>query len=517
MLLFSWDCCRYSFGILITPLFGTNALAVIITLVCVPVVALAFTDKDGIPMDIYIRHVIDFYLIKQKIPYANLAMYQNKSEGDEKYDRKQKAQRRKKARAQKKLIESGITKKKREKRSAQNVLPYIKLYKNGVAEMPDGIYNATIKLNDINYRLVNDEQREEIFTQWMNFINALTPDGGINITVHNHLISKKGFSQKVCLSHQGDSLDHYRDEINTVLLENIKIGNNNIVSDLYLTFALKEESLDEGYRELNVTLTDAIKRLNALGCTVHENRFLDGKARMHLLNSIMTPNRDLQFSYDHLDGTTTKDIISPDSFDFSAGSSFRIEDRFCKVLFLKNYSTELNDEIITDFAKLQYNFTINVHMKVMDNAEALELVKKQKAAMEMNKASEQRKAIKAGYDSDMIPDEIVESLEEASELLVNIRKRNQRLFLCQFVILLNCESETELKEAEKRMRNIAKNIAWNWAVFRFYKSKAFRQHCLSVIQSIRSAVPFRQLLQVLSSRFQAQICCIWEHILYIMV
>ena len=105
------------FGILITPLFGTNALAVIITLVCVPVVALAFTDKDGIPMDIYIRHVIDFYLIKQKIPYANLAMYQNKSEGDEKYDRKQKAQRRKKARAQKKLIESGITKK--EARKAQ--------------------------------------------------------------------------------------------------------------------------------------------------------------------------------------------------------------------------------------------------------------------------------------------------------------------------------------------------------------------------------------------------------------
>lgn len=340
--------------------------------------------------------------------------------------------------------------------------------------MPDGIYNATLKLNDINYRLVNDEQREEIFTQWMNFINALTPDGGINITVHNHLISQEGFSEKVCLAHQGDGLDHYRDEINTVLMENIKIGNNNIVSDLYLTFALKEESLEEGYRELNVTLTDAIKRLNSLGCTVNENRFLDGKAKMQLLNSMMTPNRNLQFSYDHLDGTTTKDVISPDSFDFSAGSSFRIEDRFCKVLFLKNYSTELCDEVITDFAKLQYNFTINVHMKVMDNAEALELVKKQKASMEMNKASEQRKAIKAGYDIEMIPDEIVESLEEASELLENIRKRNQRLFLCQFVILLNCETETELKEAEKRMRNVAKKHSIELGGISFLQEQGFQ-------------------------------------------
>lgn len=367
-----------------------------------------------------------------------------------------------------------LRKKKHEKRYAQSVLPYIKLYENGVAEMPDDIYNATIKLNDINYRMVNEEKREEIFTQWMNFINALTTDGGINLTVHNHLISKKGFSDQICLKHRGDTLDHYRDEINTVLLENVKTGNNNIVSDLYLTFALKEESLEDAYRELNVTLTDVIKRLNALGCTVNGNRFLDGKDKLQLLNSIMTPNRDLRFSYDCLDGITTKDVISPDSFDFSAGSQFKIEDRFCKVLFLKNYSTELNDEIITDFAKLQYNFTINVQMKVMDNSEALELVKKQKAAMEMNKTSEQQKAIRCGYDPDMIPDEIKDSLSEAQELLEHIKKRNQRLFLCQFVILLNCESENELKEAEKRMRNVAKKHSLELGGIAFLQEQGFQ-------------------------------------------
>lgn len=96
-------------GLIITPLFGSNVLAVVITLVCVPMVALAFTDKDGIPMDIYIKYVINFYLTTQKLPYANGITYNRR--GDEKYDRKQKAQRRRKARAQKKLIESGITKK----------------------------------------------------------------------------------------------------------------------------------------------------------------------------------------------------------------------------------------------------------------------------------------------------------------------------------------------------------------------------------------------------------------------
>lgn len=96
-------------GFIVTPIFGVNALAVVITLVCVPIVALAFTDKDGIPMDMYVKYIIDFYLNKQKIPYANETIYKDK--GDEKYDRKQKAQKRRKERAQKKLIESGITKK----------------------------------------------------------------------------------------------------------------------------------------------------------------------------------------------------------------------------------------------------------------------------------------------------------------------------------------------------------------------------------------------------------------------
>ena len=98
-------------GLIITPLFGTNALAIVITLTCVPAVALAFTDKDGIPMDVYVRYVIGFYLNKQKIPYGNEMRYQKINEGGKQDDRKKKAEKRRKARAQRKTLENGITKK----------------------------------------------------------------------------------------------------------------------------------------------------------------------------------------------------------------------------------------------------------------------------------------------------------------------------------------------------------------------------------------------------------------------
>lgn len=330
------------------------------------------------------------------------------------------------------------------------------MFENGLAMLENNRYCITTKISDINYQLASDETREDIFASWMEFLNAYTPNEGMDVTIHNHSMEADSFSKEVLLKHNGDELDVYRDEMNHVLTENMKAGNNNIISDKYLTFAIQEESIDDSLRELSLTHTEIMRKLKAIGCFVENKRFMDGKQRLDLLNDIMTPTRSFHFDYQHLDGTTTKDALSPDRIDFSDKTYFMIDDRYCKVLFLKSYSTEINDEFIAELSKLQYNFTINFKIRVMDNSEALQLVMKQKAAMERNKADEQKKAYKMGYSEDMIPEEIKYSLEEADILLKDVKQRNQRLFQCQFVILLNCAAMDELNELEKRMRNIAK-------------------------------------------------------------
>ncbi len=103
-------------GLIITPLFGINALAVCITLICIPTVALAFTDKDGIPMDKYIGYILDFYSKKQKISYENDGIYAKHTlKGDDQDDWKQKIKKRRKRKKQQKLLENGSTKKEERK------------------------------------------------------------------------------------------------------------------------------------------------------------------------------------------------------------------------------------------------------------------------------------------------------------------------------------------------------------------------------------------------------------------
>lgn len=330
------------------------------------------------------------------------------------------------------------------------------MFENGVALLPDNKYNATIKIDDINYQITSEENREDIFTSWMQLLNSNTTEEGFDITIHNHSLDEEKYLDDILLKQKNDAMDHYRDEMNDVMLKNIRIGNNNIVSDKYLSFSIKEDTMEDAYKELSSIKNELIRKLKTLGCQFEHNQILSGIHRLELLHSIFTPQKILNFDYKHLDGNTTKDAISPDSMDFSNKSYFMIENRFCKILFLKSYSTELCDAFISDLSKLQYNFTINVKLRIIEQSEAIELVKKQKASMEMDKIAEQRRAIKNQYDVDMIPEEIKYSLKEADDLLTDIKQRNQRLFSCQFVMMLNCETMDELKELEKRAMNVAK-------------------------------------------------------------
>ena len=63
---------------------------------------------------------------------------------------------------------------------------------------------------------------------------------------------------------------------------------------------------------------------------------------------------------------------------------------------------------------------------------------------------EQKKALRDGYDPEMIPMELKYSLQSAYDLLHDVQSMDQRLFICQFFIMLNCESEKSWKMSLNR-------------------------------------------------------------------
>ena len=48
---------------------------------------------------------------------------------------------------------------------------------------------------------------------------------------------------------------------------------------------------------------------------------------------------------------------------------------------------------------------------------------------------EQRKAVRAGYDPDILPPDLITFSKDAAELLADLQSRNERMFLLTFTVV----------------------------------------------------------------------------------
>lgn len=349
------------------------------------------------------------------------------------------------------------------------------MIKNGVCYLGDNLYSASMKFTDVNYQTAREEDQMSIFDKYMTLLNSLGSESGIQLVIHNRLIDKEEFKDSIFMEKRADDLDYLREEHNRMMEQKTVEGNNEIVTEKMIVYTTKNDNYDDAIKEIRLANDEFYDKFKEFGC---ECSFLDGQKRLEEIYSILNPSKKLFFNYGQINKSfNTKDAVAPEGFDFSQSDKFKIGSRHARVLFLKNYSTELNDKFIDDLTKINHNLVISFHMKAVPRGEDIAMIKNNIAQMEMQKMDEQAKAIKRGYDPEMIPMELKYSLEEASKLRDDIQKRNQRLFVCQFFVMINAESEHILEDVTKRVVNIAKKHTTELVTLE-YQQEACLNACL---------------------------------------
>lgn len=366
------------------------------------------------------------------------------------------------------------------KRTTQNHIDYDVMMKNGICYIGDDVYSAVLKFTDVNYQIARNDDQEAIWTKYMEILNSLGSESGIQLVIHNHTVDEEDFEKNVLMKSKGDNLDNDRIEFNKVLRTNINMGTNNIVTDKMFVFTSKMDDLDEAIKDINFKGREFEDRFKELGCDAY---IMDGRERLETINNMFNPAKPFYFDYSKVNDTfTSKDAIAPSSFDFTKKDRFMIGDRYCRCLWLKNYSTELSDKYINDLTKIEHNLVISFHMKSVVRGEELPLIKSNIAGMELQKMEEQKKALREGYDPEMIPMELKYSLESAYDLLHDVQSMDQRLFICQFFIMLNCETEKELEDVTKQVLTRAKKYSTEMVVLDYQQEQCMNA-CLPLGQT----------------------------------
>ena len=182
--------------------------------------------------------------------------------------------------------------------------------------------------------------------------------------------------------------------------------------------------------------TDVLANFKTLGV---QARSLNGLERLELLHSQLHPDGQEKFHFQWSDlpktGLSTKDFISPSGLSFSKdGKTFRVGDHSGAVSFLQILAPELTDRLLADLLDLNDAVTVNLHIQSIDQAQAIRNIKRKMSDLQKMTIEEQKKAVRSGYDMDIIPTDLATYGEEAKNLLQDLQSRNERMFLVTVLV-----------------------------------------------------------------------------------
>ena len=369
------------------------------------------------------------------------------SKGQTKKTREAAGNRRKLTRAEKKQIAEAIRKAKGDgkARTAQQTIPYLAMYPDGICKVTEKRYSKCVVFEDINYQLAQADDKTAIFENWCDFLNYFDASVSVQLSFINQGTQREQAEKAITIPAQEDAFNSIRTEYSDMLKNQLSKGNNGLVKHKYITFTVEADNKAAAKSRLSRIETDVFNNFKVLGVTA---RPLSGYERLKVLHGVFHPEGEpFSFSFDWLtpSGLSTKDFIAPSSFRFGEGRYFRMGKKIGAASFLEILAPELNDRMLADILDLETGVIVNLHIRSIDQSEAIKTIKRKITDLDKMKIEEQKKAVRSGYDMDIIPSDLATFGSEAKNLLQDLQSRNERMFLLTFLVVNMADTKRKLE------------------------------------------------------------------------
>ena len=374
--------------------------------------------------------------------------------------------------------------KQREKapRSVQDSIAYQEMFRDGICRVTDHYYTKCIQFGDINYQLAQNEDKTAVFEYWCDFYNYFDSSISLQLSCMSQYANVKEMEGSIDIARQDDEFNAIREEYDGVLKTQLAKGNNGLLRKKYVTFGIEASNVKEAKPKLERIESDILNNLKAMGVQAQS---LSGYERLKVLSSMMNPDCQdpFVFNYDLITrtGLNTKDFIAPTSFDFRDSRIFRMGRTFGAVSFLQILAPELSDKMLADFLDMDNSIVVNLHVQSIDQAKAIKQIKTKITDLDKMKIEEQKKAVRSGYDMDVLPSDLITYGGEAKKLLEDLQSRNERMFLVT-VLVMNMEKSRQKLE----------NIAFQTAAIAQKYNCALKRLDYQQEQGLMSSLPLGQ-------------------------
>ena len=332
------------------------------------------------------------------------------------------------------------------------------MYPDGICKVSEKKYSKSIAFEDINYQLAQADDKTAIFENWCDFLNYFDASVSVQLSFINQGTQREQAEKAINIPAQDDAFNSIRTEYSDMLKNQLSKGNNGLVKHKYITFSIEADNPAAAKARLARIETDILNNFKVLGASA---RPLSGYERLNVLHGVFHPTRNrshsLGIGLPRL-GFPQR-ILSPRPlFSFGEGRYFRMGRKIGAVSFLEILAPELNDRMLADILDLETGVIVNLHIRSIDQTEAIKTIKRKITDLDKMKIEEQKKAVRSGYDMDIIPSDLATFGSEAKNLLQDLQSRNERMFLLTFLVVNMADTKRKLENDISQRRALHRNI-----------------------------------------------------------
>ena len=330
-------------------------------------------------------------------------------------------------------------------RSVQQSIPIKCLYEDGIWQVGRK-HSRTWRFSDVNYAAASDEDRRSIFLSYGGVLNSLPTDAAAKITIINHRLNPVDFQRTILMKERGDELDKYRRESNGILTRRAA-ESNNLVQEKYITLSIAQRRIEETrayFRRVDANLSKSFGRLDSGA------RPVSNHDRLRILHDFFRPGEEQYFTFDQSAairrGMDFRDLICPDGLQFKAGY-FEMGDKVGRVLFLKDYASYIEDDMISDLSDFPRSLMLSIDILPIPTDEAVREIQGRILGVETDITRWQQRQNDKNNFTATVPYELEQLRAETKEFLSDLTERDQRMIFA-VVTLVHIADTLEQLDAD---------------------------------------------------------------------
>lgn len=336
--------------------------------------------------------------------------------------------------------------KKQLNKNAIATMPYKKILSDNIWLIGSNTYSKVYTFDDMNFNLSDEDEQYAYMDRYIEFLNMLDDTVDCQISCWNSRINLDDFRERTLIKEKTiDKYSNLRYEYNSrVLEENIKKGQNAIQKHMYITLTIKapdEETAARKFKTLDVAMINTFNRIGSANM-----RALSSQERVEMLKDffIDTEWEIPKFTDEQFRKSEEKLYCCPSYFEFRK-DYFMWDDKYAKVIYIKDYPSTATSDIINDVMKIGLEIMVTINVVTYDMAKAKNKVQSQITAIDTDMGKREMKAAQYGNFSVQIPQCVKNQRDAMVSVYDKITTQDQKLFMSNIQILIKADSYIELK------------------------------------------------------------------------